>query len=122
VQLAAELLILAYQLGVFLFELADAQRWWWQRRDLFGRERERGLELGHGLLKLLDVGLSLRAMPCLGLCITAALGAVTSRGRVIACWLGHVVEQSGNGGRGKVVVNGCWYGRVGAVGGGDCRD
>lgn len=52
VQLTAELLILAHQLGVFLFELADAQRWWWQRRDLFGRERERGLELRHGLLKL----------------------------------------------------------------------
>jgi hypothetical protein len=35
-----------------LFELADAQRWWRQGRDLLWRERERRLELGHGLLEL----------------------------------------------------------------------
>ena len=51
-QLTAQLLILAYELGIFLFELADAQRWWWERRDLFGRESKRRLEFSHGLLKL----------------------------------------------------------------------
>lgn len=61
---------------------------------------------------LLDVGLSLRAMPCLGLCITAALGAVTGSGGRVACCLCHVVKQSGKGGLGKrkvVVLNGCRY-------------
>jgi hypothetical protein len=101
-----------------LLELADAQRWWWQRRDLFGRERECGLQLRHCLLKLrgcghvsacvprpsagwqylLDVGLSLRAMPCLGFCITTALWAVAAGGRAIGSCLGHVVRQGGNGG------------------------
>jgi hypothetical protein len=51
-QLTAHLFILAYELGIFLFELADAQGWWWEGRDLFGRERKRRLELRHGLLKL----------------------------------------------------------------------
>ncbi len=51
-QLTTQLLILAYELGIFLFELADTQRWWWKRRDLFGRKRKRRLELGHGLLEL----------------------------------------------------------------------
>ncbi len=51
-QLTAELLILAYELGVFLFELTDAQRGWWERRDLFGRKSKGRLELRHGLLKL----------------------------------------------------------------------
>jgi hypothetical protein len=51
-QLTAQLFIFAYKLGIFLFELADAQRWWWERRDLFGRERKRRLELRYGLLKL----------------------------------------------------------------------
>ena len=102
-QLTAQLFILAYNLGIFLFELPDAQRWWRERRDLFGRESKRRLELRHGLLKLwadgklnkrvrcyvwegssylLDVGLSFCAMPRLGLCIMTALRAVTgSRGR-----------------------------------------
>ena len=117
-QLTAQLFILAYELGIFLFELADAQRWWWERRDLFGRERKRRLELCHGLLELceddnqkinkrsghggiymcageelvylLDVGLSFCAMPRLGLCITTALRAVTAnRGRVVGCCLCH---------------------------------
>jgi len=51
-QLTAQLFILAYKLGIFLFELANAQRWWWEGRDLFGRERKRRLELRYGLLKL----------------------------------------------------------------------
>jgi hypothetical protein len=104
-QLTAHLFIFAYELGVFLFELADAQRWWWERRDLFGRERKRRLELRHSLLELhisninkrvrcyvregrylLDVGLSFCAMPCLGLCIATALRAVTgSPGRATGC-------------------------------------
>jgi hypothetical protein len=41
---------------------------------------------------LLDVGLSLCAMPGLGLCITTALGAVTGgRGLAIGCCLCHGV-------------------------------
>ena len=52
VQLAAKLIVLAQELRVFLFELADAQRRWRQRRNLFRRERERRLEFGHGLLEL----------------------------------------------------------------------
>jgi len=52
VHLATELVVLAHELGVFLFELADTQRWWRQGRDLLWRERERRLELGHGLLEL----------------------------------------------------------------------
>jgi hypothetical protein len=52
VQLATELVVLAHELGVFLFELADAHRRWRQGRDLLWRERERRLELGHGLLEL----------------------------------------------------------------------
>jgi hypothetical protein len=52
VQLAAKLVVLAQELRVFLFELADAQRRWRQCRNLFRRERERRLELGHGLLEL----------------------------------------------------------------------
>ena len=74
---------------------------------------------------LLDVGLSLRAMPCLGFCITTALGAVAAGGRAIGSCLGHVVRQGGNGGGGKemVVAEGVWeYGRVGREGGGNCRD
>ena len=55
VQLTAQLLILAYELCIFLFELANPQRWWWERRDLFGRERKRRLELRHGLLKLIQI-------------------------------------------------------------------
>lgn len=51
-QLPTELLVLAHQLGIFLFKLANAKRWWWQSRDLFGRERERCLKLGYCLLKL----------------------------------------------------------------------
>jgi hypothetical protein len=51
-QLTAQLFILAYELGVFLFELADAQRWWWKGRYLFGRECKRRLELRHRLLEL----------------------------------------------------------------------
>jgi len=51
-QLAAQLIVLAHELGIFLLQLAYAQRWWWQRGDLFGREGERRLELGHGLLEL----------------------------------------------------------------------
>jgi hypothetical protein len=39
-------------LGIFLFELADVQHWWWERRDLFGREGKCSLELRHGLLEL----------------------------------------------------------------------
>ncbi|KAH9166277.1 hypothetical protein EDB89DRAFT_1910777 [Lactarius sanguifluus] len=42
VRLAPWLIILAEQLGVFLFELADAQGRWWQRGDLFWRVREHG--------------------------------------------------------------------------------
>jgi len=84
-QLTAQLFVLAYQLCIFLFELADAQGWWWERRDLFGRECERRLELGHCLLELLDVGLSFCAMPRLCLCITTALGAVTCNGGAIGC-------------------------------------
>jgi hypothetical protein len=53
VQLTTELVVLAHKFGVFLFELADAHRWWWQGRDLLWREREGCLELGHGLLELL---------------------------------------------------------------------
>jgi hypothetical protein len=60
-----------------------------------------------GRLYLLDVGLSLCAMPCLGLCITTTLWAVPG-GRVIGGGLGHVAEK---GGRGKGMY-GC-YGRVG---------
>jgi hypothetical protein len=93
-QLTAQLFILTYDLGVFLFELADAQRWWWESSDLFGRERKRRLEFCHRLLKLLDVCLSFCAMPRLGLCITTALGAVTgSARRAIGCWLCHGVLQ-----------------------------
>jgi hypothetical protein len=51
-QLATELIVLTHELRVFLFELADAQRWWRQGRDLLWRERECRLELGHGLLEL----------------------------------------------------------------------
>jgi hypothetical protein len=109
-QLTAQLFILAYEPGVFLFELADAQSWWWERRDLFGRERKLPgrLELRHGLLELyvstnpwdgksngrvpyyvwevrylLDVSLSFCAMPRLGglgLCIATALRPVRVTG------------------------------------------
>jgi hypothetical protein len=48
-----------------LFELADAQRWWWQRRDLFGRERERRLELRHGLFELF---ICTSVIECYGMC------------------------------------------------------
>ena len=51
-QLTPQFVVLTEQLGVFLFELADAQGRWWQRCDLFWRESKGGLELGHGLLKL----------------------------------------------------------------------
>jgi hypothetical protein len=52
VQLAAQLIVLTMELRVFLFELADAQGWWWERSYLFWREREGCLELRHGLLEL----------------------------------------------------------------------
>ena len=48
-------------------------------------------------MHLFDVGLSLCAMPCLGLCITAPLGAVGAGGGLgIGCCLGHVVQESKN--------------------------
>ena len=64
-------------------------------------------------------------MPCLGFCITTALGAVAGGGRAVGSCLGHVVRQGGKGGGGKemVVAEGVWlYGRVGREGGGNCRD
>jgi hypothetical protein len=91
VQLATELIVLAHELVIFLFELADAHRWWWQSRDLFRRERKGRLELRYGLLELLDVGLSFGAMPRLGLCITAPFRAFGERsGLGIGGCLSHV--------------------------------
>ena len=52
VELAAELLDLAPEEVVLLLELAYAQERRGDRGDLLGREREDGLELGHGLLEL----------------------------------------------------------------------
>jgi hypothetical protein len=74
--LAAQFVVFAEQLGVVLFELADTQGRWWQRGDLFWGERECGLELGHGLLELFDVGFSLGAMSRLCLCISTTLWTV----------------------------------------------
>ncbi|KAH9160180.1 hypothetical protein EDB89DRAFT_1915091 [Lactarius sanguifluus] len=42
----------------FLIELADVQSRWWQRDDLFWREREHGLGLGHGFSSLLTASWS----------------------------------------------------------------
>lgn len=98
VQLAAELLVLAHQLGVFLLELADAQRWWWQRRDLFGRERECGLQLRHCLLKLRGC-----AWPCQCMCAKAKCGvAIPARCRPFAsrdALLGLLHYDCARGGR-----------------------
>jgi hypothetical protein len=67
---------------------------------------------------LLNVSLSFCAMPCLGLCIAAPLGAVgVGSGLGIGCSLGHVVRDAKNRQRGDKV---CMTGE-GRTGGGDCR-
>ena len=77
VQLTAQLFVFAYELGIFLFELADAQRWWWERRDLFGREGKRRLELRYRLLELYDSTAKVNkgAWPChhIGVFVTCSM-------------------------------------------------
>jgi hypothetical protein len=94
---AAEVVVLLLEAGDLLLELADFDERGREGGDLLGGVAEGGLELGDGLLELLDVRLALCAVAGLGLCVTAALRALDRMCRMAGDRRGHDVRRARGG-------------------------